>query len=184
MNLNFSKTHSTLSHVNFPKLSSDMPPSFFLNSWARELYELTTDEEQVLLSIAAQTPYKGGKAVYTARLMVGYELEEGSATYMVDGNNDSNGNTTANIAIYPNPASEFVAVEFENQGSKEVSGQLNIYNLSGQLMMSTGFVSHDSFHIVDISSLKSGVYLFNASITTSGDATFESKSGKLVVIER
>lgn len=172
MNLYFSKTHSPHSHVNFPKLSSDMPPSFYLNSWARERYELTTDEEDVLLSIAAQTPYEGGYGVYTARVMLDYDPDENGVSWRLEKPTNAEDDETQ-IRVFPNPAKEILFVEVMSK-MDSYKANMQIYNSMGQLVLEQPMMQ--SMEFINLSNLKIGVYFYSIRYENG-----HSENGKFLV---
>ena len=74
-------------------------------------------------------------------------------------------NTTSQISIYPNPATDFVSINTNLQSNVE------IYSTSGQLVLNANLIS--GVNKLNISSLQSGVYVVK--VNSSNGDTFTSK---------
>lgn len=77
------------------------------------------------------------------------------------------------IQVYPNPAGEQLIIEL---GDHRLSGQIRIYNISGQLVFET--ISDKNKHIIDLkkAGITKGVYILKVE---NGDEVFSQK----VVVE-
>ena len=61
------------------------------------------------------------------------------------------------INIFPNPAGDFIEIDFNNESGFIASGNINIYNLNGEKVLTVKNIKTESFKI-DISKLPTGVY--------------------------
>ena len=64
-------------------------------------------------------------------------------------------NSFSHLKVYPNPASDYITLKFENNFEPNT---IEIYNAIGALMLTT--VSHDANTTVDLSSLANGAYYY------------------------
>lgn len=80
-----------------------------------------------------------------------------------------NNKITINSSVYPNPASSYITIEFENASNDIFT--LNLYNSNGQVVYTN--LSDDSRIDIDVTPFNSGLYIYritneNATLTTSG----------------
>ena len=148
--------------------------------------KFTDDDKSKLFSIAQQCPYAGGIAVYRARGI--YELIDEKMTYdddsfCVDPNKSfRRSNTFANqsqsiaeyIYMYPNPTTDKVTVNYSL--GINTTAQLVIQNLVGEVVTSYALNSSTNETVLDVSTLKAGIYLYTLR-TTNGYI----QNGKLVI---
>jgi hypothetical protein len=87
------------------------------------------NELQTLESIALLTPWIGGEAVYTARILLGIDPDRHGIAYRLQ-NGDSIINTDSGIKIYPNPTTGNITIEFDNEPNDYIVVQVN--DLSGK----------------------------------------------------
>lgn len=149
----------------------------YMDSWCAERYDLSTEEYDILFAIANQTPYKGGDAVYTARIMIGFEPDEYGVAYRL--NKYPKAAERDELFLYPNPASDKVTIEFTNNKFERINADLKVYTITGKLIYQTHFNTNASFKILDVGMLKNGVYLYHISLSNGID-----KSGKLVILKQ
>jgi len=149
----------------------------FIRTWCMERYELSSQEYETLYQIASLTPYEGGEAVYTARIMIGFEPDEHNIPYLPRPSKAEK--TPELLSLYPNPASEEVTVTFENPKFENVQADLKIYSLSGKLVDQKQFETINSFYLINLSNLSNGVYLFHIELSNG-----LSQNGKLVILKQ
>lgn len=71
-------------------------------------------------------------------------------------------NSTKISGVFPNPANNFVTVNYTNSGADEAS--FVIINMVGQVVKSTPLESINASQRIDISGLKSGVYFYSLQV--------------------
>lgn len=133
--------------------------TIYLNTWAKDKYTFTDNQYNILYNIAMQKAITGGKAVYKARIMLGIEPENNTDKF--NNNNTTNTNYDANkvgknIQVYPNPANEFLTIEYKN--NTEVL-QLELYNLLGNKIADYN-LSANSTNKINIKSIETGIYYY------------------------
>ncbi len=149
----------------------------YLNTWCKEKYTLSNSNYETLYNIANQTPYKGGDAVYTARIMLGFEPDEHGLAYRMHNVEKEVENNA--LVLYPNPASNELTIEFENKEFENVHAILKVYSIAGKLIYQTQFNTNNSFKILSVEDLKNGLYIYHVSLSNGID-----KSGKLVILKQ
>ena len=152
--------------------------NIYLDSWCIERYDLSQLEYETLFDIANQTPYESGDAVYTARIMIGYEPDEYGVAYRLH-KQDEVADEREELFLYPNPASDMVTIEFSNDALENVNAQLKVYTITGRLIYETQFNTNNSFKVLSVDMLKNGVYIYRISLSNGID-----KSGKLVILKQ
>jgi len=121
--------------------------------------------ELTLQTIALQTPYVGGRGVYSARVMLGLDNWMYDLPYKTEPNMQMN-DLELELEVYPNPAQEYLNVRW----SSAVSGTLRISNIQGQLIMEDQ-LEERTWHAVDVSNLKKGVYILSVDYADGTSAT-------------
>ena len=105
----------------------------YLETYAQDI-GFTDTETESLTKIATLTPYLGGDAVYSARLMLDLHPDETGVAYRVNGSETQNQTSSIsqdNFIIHPNPALDKLTVSFDE--IKDLEGiSLSIYNSLGQ----------------------------------------------------
>ncbi len=148
----------------------------YLNTWCMNKYVLSSDEYETLYQIANQTPYKGGDAVYTARIMIGFEPDEHGVAYRLKKHDKVK---VDELRLYPNPTSDKVIIEFTNDDFENVKADIEIYGITGKLVYKTTFSTINSFKQLSVDMLNNGIYIYHISLSNGID-----KSGKLVILKQ
>jgi len=159
-------------YLNDLKKSQNLP-SVFLCSFVEDKY-YTESQQQTLEAVAMLTPYIGGDAVYSARVMLGINPNDYNLAYRLARPTDSiqtiyNDNL---VSIYPNPASTQLTIEFNY--NLETSSAFILYDITGRKVLEQNLSKNSNKFTLDISSLQNGVYFYK----TSSD---NSIKGKLII---
>jgi PKD repeat protein len=152
--------------------------AIYLDSWCKGRFDLTEDEYLTLHNIAVQTPYEAGDAVYTARIMIGFDTEENNVPYRLA--QQQTIDVEQDISLYPNPASNQLTIELLNV-DEDVSGNLSIFSIDGKLVYQASFTTDGLSVELDVSELKNGVYLYK--VVPIGAKTY-NVNGKLVILKQ
>ncbi|MBX7142683.1 MAG: T9SS type A sorting domain-containing protein [Chitinophagales bacterium] len=120
-----------------------------------EVPALDSDEIKILTPIAYSDPLNNGEAVYTARVLLGID-PEGNVKYQAS---DENFEEVDNqwVKVYPNPVSNLVNVVASNI---DIPITLNVFSITGRLVLHSKL--EQGLTTLDISSLRDGVYVFQA----------------------
>ena len=122
-------------------------------------------------TIANQTPYEGGDAVYTARIMIGFEPDEHGVAYRLQKQDDEI--KTEDLVLYPNPAKDVLYIEVMSK-LDNYNAIIKIYNTIGQLVAEQQMTQKMEF--INLKTLKTGMYIYNISY----DNGFTEK-GKFII---
>ena len=146
-------------YLNDLKKSQNLP-SVFLCSFVEDKY-YTESQQQTLEAVAMLTPYIGGDAVYSARVMLGINPNDYNLAYRLARPTDSiqtiyNDNL---VSIYPNPASNSLNIEFEN--ALEQAETFVLYDITGRKIKEYKLSERLTEFSLDISTIQNGVYFYS-----------------------
>jgi hypothetical protein len=115
--------------------------------------------EQTLEHLAYQTPYIAGRAVYSARVMLGIDNLDYGILYKQDALNENQEDV---FELWPNPALNNVQLVF----GAEYNGllELNVRDLSGRLVSTQSSIIRSTYYSIDLSGIVSGVYFVEVSL--------------------
>jgi len=134
----------------------------YLEKYAHDL-PFTEEERITLENIATLTPYLGGEAVYSARVMVDLFPEEMGVAYRTDGSTSQEYEFAAlkdHFKLYPNPANDVITISFDE--IKSLDGlSFSIYNSLGQEVLREDLNINDVRFTIDVSQLQSGLYFYH-----------------------
>ena len=131
-------------------------------------------------NIANQVAYEGGNGVYTARIMTNFDPEENELPYFAEQDNKIEVEEDK-IRVYPNPTSDLLAVEFENDGEL-IDGLFEVYDINGKIVFKQEFNTYNSYQQFTLNKLKNGVYLYKVNIRFHESEINKDKSGKLIIL--
>jgi len=128
----------------------------------RKHIEFSATEVETLENIATLTPYLGGDAVYSARIMLDLWPEETGVAYRTDGSiqgEQIDYELMDRFKVYPNPAKDYITVSFIE--IKDLEGVIfYIYNMMGVEVRHEVLDFNFNRLDMDISSLNSGIYFY------------------------
>jgi len=133
---------------------NEMYLSYYLNDTIPPSNEL-----QALENIALLTPWIGGEAVYTARILLGIDPDLHGIAYRLQ-KEDSTFITSSKVNIYPNPTASNVTIEFEQLPESFVIVQMD--DLTGKELINKRLESSLRINF-ELNHLKSGTYLLKVS---------------------
>jgi hypothetical protein len=117
---------------------------------------------------ALLTPYVGGNAVYTARVMLdidplnyGLAYKEGKETFYPG---------KLDMHLYPNPASGYLLVELKGLGDME-GAWLEMYDLQGRLVYRHRDIINGGQLHLSITDIKDGLYLVRVMLDNGTQST-------------
>lgn len=126
--------------------------NLYLDSWAKDLYDLDSLTTSALFILAIQIPYYAGDAVYTARAMLGINPDDLDIPYNLEFGNSAA--FPSDIRLYPQPSDNLLTVELS--GFFEEGIVIEVFDLAGQKVFS------------DIPGNKTNIYTLNTGILKSG----------------
>ena len=117
--------------------------------------EIASETLQTLWQIASLTPWIGGEAVYTARIILGFDPDEHGLPYRF-ANPDSIIEKVNSAKLYPNPANNKLEIEFNT-----IAGEFNIsfYNILGEEVFDKKIMTNSNKFTLNLDKIKTGIYL-------------------------
>ncbi len=103
--------------------------TILFSTWIQGQYHFTPEDSAYLHAIATLTPYEGGYAVYTARVMLGLDPQENEVAYRKPP--PVTGKRQDVAKVYPNPTRELITVEFLEETELE-NCFIEFYSVHGQ----------------------------------------------------
>ncbi len=136
------------------ELNCKIVNEIYLQTWAIDTFDLDIVQVAALESIAYSSPIEGGPCVYSARVMLDLDLNDGveEGERMMNLNGFIN-KAASQFVIYPNPATSLIKIVSSEAGIfliKAISGRqaINIACAGG-------------IKEIDVNSLSAGIYLYN-----------------------
>jgi hypothetical protein len=142
----------------------------YLNTFARDIYDLSTEQYQTLYDIATNyTPWEGGEGVYIARYMLGVDIDYSNPN--VQFSKGAGGIAEAELlSVFPNPASNSITLSFAN--AIEGGFVVDVYNHTGSKVLTETVNQTEAQHQLNTAMLKNGIYFISVRTNTE---TFKSK---------
>ena len=116
------------------------------------------NELQSLNYIALLTPWVGGKAVYSARILLGIDPDRHGIAYRLQKDKDENEQNK--IIIYPIPTQDAITIEFVNMPNTQIN--ISVFDIIGKKVLENNFIATKKVNL-NLNSLKSGTYLIRIS---------------------
>lgn len=145
----------SISPVNLIEQNHQTSNAIYLQSWAKGRFELTGEEQAILMDIANQSHIKGGYGVFTAWIMLGQTFQN----EIVKPKNVIRKIDALLPSIYPNPAQNQITITRASEIKYVI-----IYDLQGREILKQINTSGDEIILMNTSTLKKGIYfvsLFN-----------------------
>jgi hypothetical protein len=118
----------------------------------------TASELQTLEYIALLTPWVGGEAVYSARILLGIDPDRHGIAYRLQ--KDKDNNEQNKITIYPNPTQDAIKIEFVNMPITQIS--ISVFDIIGKKVFEENMIATKKANL-NLNSLESGTYLIRIS---------------------
>jgi len=152
--------------------------AIYADSWMMGQLDFAPVDSATLYSIAMQEPVAGGPGVYYARAMLGLSVDD-----LTGVDNSRKGRpepqtvTTPDVfKLFPNPANDLVTVQY-TLGENE-TGALEIFDLSGRLIVTRTLAAADNRAEVSVTGLQAGTYVVR--LLVSGEVR---EAARLVIIK-
>jgi len=150
----------------------------YFDTWAEDNFELNDEQVSTLRRIALLTPYAGGDAVYTARVMLNINPDEITGLDYVKGPTHNQSTTKEiNASVFPNPAKDKITVKFTETIANE--GSIEFYGMMGNLVYTTTITKGAAEMQININSLKSGLYFYTVKVNDT-----KITSGKITIVNK
>lgn len=151
----------------------------YLNSWAQKRFELEETEKTTLKVIAEQNSLEGGRAVFTARVMLDTLVEEQIAVVNPRlGGSNSEEQFVEIVSIndenfitkfYPNPSDG----NFQLDYNLNFDAILIIYELGGRQITKYNLSPEENYLRINETQLNGGLYFYE--IIMNGESLFKEK---------
>ncbi|MCF8296441.1 MAG: T9SS type A sorting domain-containing protein [Saprospiraceae bacterium] len=143
-----------------PENTYELNPQFVNNIYLDHIAnfeEIPEESLQTLWQIASLTPWIGGPAVYTARIIIGFDPDEHGLPYRF-ANPDSTDKKVYSAKLFPNPASNQLEIEFNTY-----AGEFNIsfYNILGEEIFAKEIIANSNKFVLNLDKIKTGIYFVN-----------------------
>lgn len=149
----------------------------YLDTWANNNYEFTEEQEAALTTIAYLTPYAGGDAVYTARVMLNINPDEQNLDYAKAPSHDISSSKEITAVVFPNPAKDKVTVKFND--AIDTDANFELYGIMGNLVFSSTINKGFTEMQIDINIIRAGLYFYTVKVNNT-----KINSGKLTIISK
>ncbi len=126
----------------------------YLETWAKGV-EPDAYQTTLLEAVALLTPYVGGNAVYTARVMLDIDPFNYGLPFRME--QDTTDAQTLHVVFYPNPARNTLMVEFIEP--VEGTGTFEMFDVQGRKVLTKHLYELQSHLSFDTSQLSDGLYV-------------------------
>lgn len=151
---------NTVSCSNLIEYNLKTVYSIYSNTWMKNITEFTPADSATLLGIALQDPVEGGNGVINARVMLGLDMDYyGGSNHAMQSEQEQPESSVVvypAYRMYPNPAKNLLNIELDEPEIK--AGNVQIFNIQGQLVASQTIVHGQRKAEVNTTSLLPGVY--------------------------
>ena len=124
-----------------------------------------------------QSTFKGGDAVYAARVMLDINPDEIGMDYAIGPTHGQTTDKELNAFVFPNPAKDKVTIKFNDVITSD--GNIEFYGMMGNLVYSTAIPKYVAETQININSLKSGLYFYTVKVNNA-----KITSGKITIINK
>lgn len=144
----------------------------YLRTWAENVYDFAPADRSTLESVAYQTSIEGGRAVFTARVMLDTLIDDPlieSSARMA--NTETMENEPVQIflnehsyvsKIYPNPNNGLMQLEYTLED--EQTGELEIWDVAGKILQRYSLNQKKKYLEINAPALTSGIYFYKIKI--------------------
>ena len=146
----------------------------YLNTLAQGVMFDDTQRD-ALLAIAMLTPYLGGDAVYSARVMLGIDPRDYNLFHRYAKPESTTLPVINTLKVYPNPVTDELTIEILD-GMEDGVVTVELFDLPGKKMFSGQITISSSKGSVNLGGVKNGIYLLKIS-----DAYGNTQTSRIVV---
>lgn len=172
-------TLGALSEVDGILPSTDIEQNFkivndiYWRTWFMGIYSFSPEDSVALFDVAYQDPIYGGTAVFSARVMLGIDVEN-SSTRRSSNSISSNTILEPNfVRFFPNPATDYVNYEITLEPNESAS--LEIVDLFGRIIFSKKIDYDSKTGFIDFEEKAVGFYSYRVNLKG------KTETGKLVI---
>ncbi|MBK8847727.1 MAG: T9SS type A sorting domain-containing protein [Bacteroidetes bacterium] len=160
---------SWISPINHFEENEKKVNEIYLNTWGMSVYKYTQQQQEILELIAAENSVSGGTAVYTARVMLGWDMADFSGNTARKSNVISNQllQLTGDFYLLPNPADDNTQI-FIIKGDDIIS-VIKVYNAIGECIFNLS--TDQSNVLLPTKHFSNGIYIISVESTGQIKAT-------------
>jgi hypothetical protein len=130
-------------------------------SWLQGKADFSPSDSAMLWNIALQDPAEGGTGVYSARVLLGLDVDDYGASNLrlINGEEENQEETSVNNAfiVYPVPTTDNLTLEYPvNEGQ---AAQVEMYDLTGKRVIVEQLQPLNDVYTFDLAGLPEGVYM-------------------------
>jgi hypothetical protein len=145
----------------------------YWRTWFMGIYSFSPEDSVALFDVAYQDPIYGGTAVFSARVMLGIDVEN-SSTRRSSNSISSNTMLEPNfVRFFPNPATDYVNYEITLEPNE--TARLEIVDLFGRIIFSKKIDYDNKTGFIDFKEKAAGFYSFKVNLKG------KTETGKLVI---
>ncbi len=147
---------SSITPQNLSESNEKIVQMIYADTWAKYIYVFSEEQYDELYNIAMQSPFSGGSAVYSARVML--DLDVYDYTEEEYSGRPSNSSPESLGLMYPNPTTGDATYVISI--AKGSSGVLQLYDMIGNQLQ--WYKLNEGFNQIQVkgSALNQGVYLY------------------------
>ena len=145
----------------------------YWRTWFIGVYSFTPQDSSALYDIAYQDPSYGGTAVFTARVMLGIDVESNTTKRSSNSISTSNLIETKFVHFFPNPAKDYVNYEITLEVNE--TAQLEILDVFGRVVLVKKLDYDNKTGYIDFKEKSSGFYSYKVNLIG------KNETGKLVL---
>ena len=113
-----------------------------------------TITDTVYVYIALLTPWVGGEAVYSARILLGIDPDLHGIAYRLQ-KDSTKSNISDKVKLYPNPTNSNITLQFTNTIEGNIS--IKVIDILGKTLIEDNYKASNTI-LINLDNLKSGVY--------------------------
>jgi hypothetical protein len=130
-------------------------------SWLQSKADFSPSDSAMLWNIALQDPAEGGTGVYSARVLLGLDVDDYGASNLrlINGEPENEEQTSVNneFIVYPVPTKDNLTLEYTvNEGQ---AAQVEMNDLTGKRVIVEQLQPLTDVYTFDLSGLPEGVYM-------------------------
>ncbi|MFZ4401953.1 MAG: T9SS type A sorting domain-containing protein [Bacteroidales bacterium] len=150
----------------------------YFDTWAQDNFELNDEQVSTLRRIALLTPYAGGDAVYTARVMLNINPDEiAGLDYARPPVHFPVQTKEITASVFPNPAKDRINILFNDAITADAI--IEIYGNMGNKILTEHIQQGSINKTIDIGKVRAGLYFYT--ITLNGG---KISSGKITIVNK
>jgi hypothetical protein len=134
----------------------------YSRTWMQAVQSFTPADSATLMNIATQEPVAGGRAVYSARILLDYPVDYYGANSQRIGAEQEEEYSSASAVIYPNPAADYFTLEYGVDEGENATVEL--IDLTGKTVKTVALTPLADTYQINTADLQAGIYLIRINV--------------------